>query len=285
MLDYRIKTFLTLCETMNYRQTAELLHITQPAVTQQIQWLEKDYGCSLFSYEGRKLRKTSRAVLLEKTARAMSYQERELRCSLEKRERIELAIGATKTIGEFVLGNHISRFLREPQHQIQVEVDNTETILEKVDRGRLDFAMIEGYFNRENYGSRFYCREAFQGVCSAKSTLAGREVEVEEILSCSLLVREQGSGTRKILEQLLEKDNFSLDSFYRLSSISNFGLMLELLEKDLGITFAYEAIRQHRQGLSGFRVKGWETIREFNYVYLPKTEAAKKVEYFHQYSG
>ena len=78
MLDYRIKTFLTLCETMNYRQTAELLHITQPAVTQQIQWLEKYYGCSLFSYEGRRLRKTSKAVLLEKTARIMSYQEKEL---------------------------------------------------------------------------------------------------------------------------------------------------------------------------------------------------------------
>lgn len=285
MLDYRIKTFLTLCETMNYRQAAELLHITQPAVTQQIQWLEKDYGCSLFSYEGRKLRKTPKAVLLEKTARAMSYQEKELRRSLERKERIELAMGATKTIGEFVLGNHLSRFLKEPQHQIQVEVDNTKTILEKVERGILDFALIEGYFDRENYGSSLYRREAFQGICSSKSVLAGRQVEVEEILSCSLLVREQGSGTRKVLEQLLEKDNFSLDSFYRQSTISNFGLMLELVEKDLGITFAYEAVKRHRQELSCFRVKGWETVREFNYVYLPKTEAVKKVEYFHQYSG
>ncbi|MGN0307525.1 MAG: LysR substrate-binding domain-containing protein [Lachnospiraceae bacterium] len=285
MLDYRIKTFLTLCETMNYRKTAELLYITQPAVTQQIQWLEKYYDCALFSYEGRKLMKTSKAVILEKAARAMSYREKELHRALKKKEKIELAIGATKTIGEFVLGNHLSRFLENPQHQVQVEVDNTEAILEKVDRGILDFALIEGNFNREDYGSSLYCREEFQGICSAKSILAGRQVEVKEIFPFSLLVREQGSGTRKILEQLLEKENFTLDSFSRQSSISNFGLMLELLEKDLGITFAYEAIKQNRQGLSGFQVKGWETIREFNYVYLPETEAAEKAEYFHQYSG
>ena len=40
MLDYRMDTFLTLCEQMNYRKTAELLHISQPAVTQQINNLE-----------------------------------------------------------------------------------------------------------------------------------------------------------------------------------------------------------------------------------------------------
>ena len=45
MLDNRVETFLALCEIMNYTKTAETLHITQPAVTQQIRWLEEYYGC------------------------------------------------------------------------------------------------------------------------------------------------------------------------------------------------------------------------------------------------
>ena len=53
MLDYRIYTFLTLCEKMNYTKTAEVLHITQPAVTQHIRWLEDQYRCRLFSYQER----------------------------------------------------------------------------------------------------------------------------------------------------------------------------------------------------------------------------------------
>lgn len=48
MLDHRTKTFMTVCNVMNYREAAELLHITQPAVTQHIQFLEKEYGCRLF---------------------------------------------------------------------------------------------------------------------------------------------------------------------------------------------------------------------------------------------
>ena len=58
MLDYRMGTFLTLCEQMNYRKTADLLHISQPAVTQQIHHLETRYGQKLFEYEILRLVKT-----------------------------------------------------------------------------------------------------------------------------------------------------------------------------------------------------------------------------------
>ena len=58
MLDHRTETFMAVCSVMNYREAAELLHITQPAVTQHIQFLEKEYGCRLFLYENRKLIKT-----------------------------------------------------------------------------------------------------------------------------------------------------------------------------------------------------------------------------------
>ena len=65
MLDYRIDTFLTLCESMNYRKTAEMLHISQPAVTQQIHYLENQYGQKLFQYENRRLVKIEAAAILE----------------------------------------------------------------------------------------------------------------------------------------------------------------------------------------------------------------------------
>ena len=52
MLDFRLKTFLTLCKAMNYTKTAEILHITQPAVSQHIKYLEEDYGVRLFNYKG-----------------------------------------------------------------------------------------------------------------------------------------------------------------------------------------------------------------------------------------
>ncbi len=54
MLDFRLKTFLTLCRVLNYTKTAKILHITQPAVSQHIKHLELEYGIKLFIYEEKK---------------------------------------------------------------------------------------------------------------------------------------------------------------------------------------------------------------------------------------
>ena len=59
-MERKLETFLTLCETLNYRRAAERLHLTQPAVTKQIQALEAEYGAVLFQYDGRRLHKTAK---------------------------------------------------------------------------------------------------------------------------------------------------------------------------------------------------------------------------------
>lgn len=51
MLDFRIDTFLAVCRSMNFTRAAEELHITQPAVSQHIRYLEKSYGVKLFDYQ------------------------------------------------------------------------------------------------------------------------------------------------------------------------------------------------------------------------------------------
>ncbi|MGI6720975.1 MAG: LysR family transcriptional regulator [Anaerovoracaceae bacterium] len=59
MLDHKIKTFLTVCETMNYTHAAQVLNMTQPAVSGQIHLLEESYGVSLFAYHAKKLTLTA----------------------------------------------------------------------------------------------------------------------------------------------------------------------------------------------------------------------------------
>ena len=129
MVDHRIDTFLTLCECMNYRKTAELLHITQPAVTQQIHFLEQEYSCKLFTFENRKLQKTKSAETLEMYARAMRRQDISLRESLSKPQRQTLKIGATKTIGDYYLHDYIHQYLQNDKNDLTFIVDNTKHLL------------------------------------------------------------------------------------------------------------------------------------------------------------
>ncbi len=144
MLDNRILTFLKLCEKMNYTKTAEALHITQPAVTQHIRYLEEHYGCRLFSYTGKLLKLTEKGELLRRLASEMVANEIGIQKEMARteEEEIHLRIGATKTIGEFVFPSVMSGFLREnPQHRLHLHVDNTKNLLHMLEKGDLDFTI------------------------------------------------------------------------------------------------------------------------------------------------
>ena len=126
----------------------------------------------------------------------------------------------------------VRQFLKKENHQIDLLVDNTETLLAMLERGELDFAIIEGVFDKEKYPHRLYKKESFLGICSRRHSFAGRTVSLEEVLQESLLVREKGSGTHMLQEQAVAARGYSLDSFSRHSSISNFSIICDLVAMD-----------------------------------------------------
>lgn len=283
MIDTRLETFLTLCKVMNYRRTAELLNMTQPAVTQHIHYLEDYYGCKLFVYDRRSLKMTEKAALLKKYAENVMYQEKKLRAALDTGDAVSLSVGATKTIGEYVLGEHISAFLQEQRNRVSVNVDNTEKLLGLLSAGELDFALVEGAFDRSRYAAKLYRTEPFVGLCGAGHPFAGHDVSLDELLRENLILREEGSGTRNILEQLLGEYNYSAADFGRVTTVSSFGLISRLLEKGAGVTFAFRAVGEQNDRLAEFTVQGRNISREFNYVYLDTPYAANAVQYFDKY--
>ena len=128
-MDQKLLTFLTLCRTMNYRRAADALHLTQPAVTKQIQSLESQYGVKLFSYDERKLRKTVQGEILERYAIELQYNDAELTRLLSEKPKTLLRIGATKSIGDYILIPEIRRFLACPENELFFTVDNTAHLL------------------------------------------------------------------------------------------------------------------------------------------------------------
>ena len=132
-MDSKLQTFLTLCQTMNYRIAAEQLHLSQPAVTKQIQSLEQMLQIKLFCYDGHVLHKTEACLLLERYAITQQYQFEELQLAIADKKRFSLRIGATKTIGDYVLIDAIKAYLSEPSHELSLVVDNTKHLLQMLD--------------------------------------------------------------------------------------------------------------------------------------------------------
>ena len=103
MLDFRMQTFLTVCEEMNYTKAAERLHITQPAVSQHIHYLEQHYGCALFTFTGKKLNLTNAGKLLLNAMQTQQHDETRLMIKMKQPTEAPLAIGATLSVAEGLL--------------------------------------------------------------------------------------------------------------------------------------------------------------------------------------
>lgn len=279
MLDYRILTFLKLCETMNYRITAEELNMTQPAVTQHIHYLEEEYECKLFIYNRKKLEKTNQAILLEEYARSAYYNEIYLKRKIKSENKIKINIGATKTIGEFVIGEKIKKLVKNEKYDISLTIDNTEKLIKLMELNKLDFILVEGIFNKDKYGYRLYKKDEFIGICSKNHKFNGKSIKFEELFEEDIIIREEGSGTRGIFEQFLSENSFSLEFFKKKITINNFNLIKELVSANCGISFVYNSVVNKNDSIGKFYFKN-KIEREFNYLYLKNTSAKELVDFF-----
>ena len=193
-------------------------------------------------------------------------------------DKLHLKVGATKTIGEFVIVPEVRKFLLQGNHSLDLIVDNTENLLTMLSHSELDFAVIEGVFDKERYPHHLFKKEQFVGICGKAHPFAGQNVSLADIFRERLIVRERGSGTRRLLEQAITDRGYSLGSFQSCSSISNFSVICELVAKNAAITFAYEPIANSRDDLATFTVDGMEIHGEFNFVYTNEKVALSKTE-------
>ena len=140
MLDWRVDTFLDVCETLNYTHTASRLNVTQPAVSQHISWLEKQLGVDLFLRRGRSLVLTQAGILARDLLRSQRNDERLLRQRLEEQSsgHSTLSIGATLTAGEYLLAKPLALWCKKhPQVDVHLDMADTKTCFKNLMQARL----------------------------------------------------------------------------------------------------------------------------------------------------
>lgn len=284
MLDNRLQTFLTLCETQNYSQAAKKLNITQPAVSQHIQYLENFYNVLLISNKGKNFGLTEEGkVLLEysKSLKANSERILPLLQSIKNKSK-PLNFGATLTIGEYTVPPILSQIFKEdPEISISMVVENTLVLQKMLWEGRIDFALLEGHFNEGEFESKLFSNETFIGICSPENKNSSKVSSIEELLEQNLILRETGSGTRDILEKALYNQNLSVMSFKRRIEISNMNAIKELCHQNVGITFMYkEAVKKEISlgYLKEIPIKNFNISHPFCFVYLKNNPDRSQIE-------
>ena len=295
MLDFRMETFLTVCQCMNFTRASEKLNITQPAVSQHIHFLEKHYNTKLFRYEGKKLKLTGAGEILRNASLTMMHDEISMQNQMQKTdEEEEIHFGATRTVGDVLMGRILERYLRRyPDAKICMIVDNTQELLRKLDEGIIDFALVAGFFQKNEYDHQKYSDENYIAVCAPDYTFNSdkitTDVSVENLFHERLLVREEGSGTREVLERCLDAQNFSIHDFDKVMEVGSLQTIKELTKAGCGITFLYETAVQDelKEGtLKRIPLKSFEISHEFNFIWRRGSIYADRyMEIFRRFSS
>lgn len=244
MFDYRLETFICVCKHLNYTKASEELNITQPAVSQHIHSLEENYKVKLFTYDKKRLQLTQEGMLLLNAATTMKHDDIHLREKLlqVKNYKNELTFGSTFSVCEYILPQHINNYLmNNPDTNVKMVVANTKQLIERINLGEIDFALIEGNFSKSEFDSLLYSKENYIAVCGNNYKFKNNVTSFEDLIDEKIILREEGSGTRDIINKFAQEKNIEIDDFVNYIEIGNINTIKYLVKHNLGISFLYEA--------------------------------------------
>ena len=278
MLEQKLYTFIKLAECESTTQTALKLHMTQPAVSQQLKALETEYNIQLFNREGRRIILTNEGRQFYLMLKRMITMEQQFAEMIKQPAVKTIRFGATLSISEGIMPELLPKMINHWKDiRFELTTQNTKELLRELEEGLIDFALIEGNFNQKKYAHSPIMKAKFSGFCQ-KGSPYKKFKRLEECISAPLIIREKGSGTRTIFESECETYNISVEDFLSSHEVDSIPVILNLVKSGAGITFAYDCAMQEgiKKGeIEEIVLENFSLERNFSFVALPdmlKTE-------------
>jgi DNA-binding transcriptional LysR family regulator len=281
MENFRLKVFRVVAAHLNFSRAAEELLLTQPAVTQQIKALESEYGTPLFDRTGGHIALTPGGKALLPYALKLKEISDEASVAVAGaagRLGGELGVGASQTIGQYLLPVFLAGFLREnPRVKVTARSGNTDEIVTALTKHVIDIALIEGPALRKDVHTEPFMQDHMVLVVPASHEWADHEVDAAALKEAPLLVREFGSGSRRIVERALTKAGIDLRSMKISMELDSTEGLLSGVEAGLGVAFVSRWAVRNQLALGTLkvaRVQGVNLSRMFSIAYPVGPEPA-----------
>ena len=219
-----LRVFLKVAELEHITRASEELNLSQPAVTKTIQSLEHEIGLDLVERQGRRIALTHAGRLLEGYARQIFALEREMEESLAALRDVEggeVMLAANRTAGVYLLPPIVSRFrTRYPQVTLHISILNSSEIVQETLNWTLDIGLIEGDATTLPPGLKvevFAYDELILVVAPGHSWAGQQSLTPDALRDSELILREQGSGIREVIEQGLLRYDVQVHPMFTLT--------------------------------------------------------------------
>jgi DNA-binding transcriptional LysR family regulator len=272
--NFRVRVFRTVAHHLNFSRAAEELFLTQPAVTQQVKALEDEIGVPLFDRSGGRITLTAGGKVLLPFADKMkevSDQAFSAVAEVSGQQAGELAIGASQTIGQYLLPNFVAGFIKAyPRIRVIVRSGNTEAMLNALLAHEVHLALIEGLNQRKDLNIEPFLQDHMVLVVPPGHEWADHEVEVDALKQQPLLMREFGSGSRRVVEKAIVAAGLQKKDMKIQMELDSTEGLLSAVEAGLGVTFVSRWAVRNQLSLGTLkiaRVRRLKLSRQFSIAY------------------
>ncbi|MFC0274836.1 LysR substrate-binding domain-containing protein [Metabacillus herbersteinensis] len=235
-----LKMFCLVVDEENISQAARLSFVSQPAVTRQIHQLENFYGTLLFDRAEGKLKVTETGRMLYPYAKSITndfHRSKEAIQQATGEYNAILRVGASLTIGEYLLPSLLGRFKKQtPKIKVTLTIKNTPSILEDLSNDVIDLALVEGIVEDNHFVVEKFADDELVLVYPSDHPWRDRiEINIEELANERMIWRESISGTRLIVENTLREYGV-LDKIESYMEIGSTQAIKSAVEAGLGVS-------------------------------------------------
>lgn len=253
----QLRTFVVAADELNFTRAAELLHLTQPAVSQQIKELENFYQVPLFERRGRQVQLSMAGERLRPYARHILSQVDESRTMLSElagKVYGKLLIGSGNTLGIYLLPMLLGQFQDQfPEVLVSLKVDQTSEILEMLSHGELDIALLEESPTESKLRQlvrRPFLKDELVLIAPPHNVSSTRRfpsaiVSQVDLLDYPIIMRQSSSRTRQLIVAQLMEAGIDVDRLNVTMELGNTEALKRAVMAGLGVGWASPyAIRQ-----------------------------------------
>ncbi len=286
MEDHKLKVFCTVAETKSFSKTSQIIHLTQPAVSLQIQALEELYETKLFDRSSSSINLTCAGEVLYSYSKNILAQYAELQKEIGKITGLikgNITIGASATIGNYILPSVVFNFKKaHPKIKMSILIKNTDRVLDLLTSGVIDFGLVEGETLRSKIKVEPLLSDELAFIVAAAHPIAKKKsVSILEIMKEPFIMREECSGTRLIIERYLAAHGIRTSDMHIVLVLGGTESIKDAVERGMGISMIsrWAARKEVQFGtLKYITTKEDRLLRDFSLIMMKNAVFSHAVE-------
>jgi len=238
----RIKTFITLVDLESYSLTAEKFEISQPAVSMQIKSLEKYFDTELFHKEKGEIILSPAGKIVYQEGKKILKRWEYLRQRVESKKNMKikkLKIASSTIPSVYLLPEIISTLNKNIDDlKTEVSVGDSRAMINLLENSEVDLIVVGSKPQNNKFKSIELCSDNLSLIAPLNHSLIEQEkVFLAELQNQNLLIREEGSGTRKATISAFEEAGLKMDDFNVISQLGSTEAVISTVESGLCISF------------------------------------------------